>query len=132
MANAIYPNGKEHFANAEIDWVDDTITIYLVDLADYTYSATHNTLVDLPAASRVASVNLASKTNADGLLDAADATFTAVTGDVSEALVIAKNTGTESTSWLILFLDTSVTGLPVTPNGGNITVTFNASGIIQL
>ena len=30
------------------------------------------------------------------------------------------------------FLDTSVTGLPVTPNGGNITVTWNASGIFQL
>ena len=26
----------------------------------------------------------------------------------------------------------SVTGLPVTPNGGNITVTWNASGIFQL
>ena len=32
----------------------------------------------------------------------------------------------------MLYLDTSVTGLPVTPNGGNITVTWNASGISTL
>jgi hypothetical protein len=39
---------------------------------------------------------------------------------------------TESTSALICFLDTGVTGLPVTPNGGDITITWNASGIFAL
>jgi hypothetical protein len=53
--------------------------------------------------------------------DAADVTFTAVSGDVSEALVIYKDTGTASTSRLIAYIDTA-TGLAVTPNGGDITV----------
>src|SRR5206468_222846 len=33
---------------------------------------------------------------------------------------------------LVLFEDTSVTGLPVTPNGGNIVITWNASGIFTI
>jgi hypothetical protein len=32
----------------------------------------------------------------------------------------------------VLFEDTSVTGLPVTPNGGNIVITWNASGIFTI
>ena len=126
MANAIYPNCKEHLAAGDIDWDANTITVYLVDLADYTYSATHDALSDLPVAARVASVALGSKTNVDGLLDAADSTFSAVTGDVSEALVIA------NASYLMFYFDTSVTGLPVTPNGGDIIVQWNSSGIVQL
>jgi hypothetical protein len=56
--------------------------------------------------------------------DAADITFTTVTGDQSEALVIYKDTGVEATSQLIAYIDTA-TGLPVTPGGGNITVTWD-------
>jgi hypothetical protein len=46
--------------------------------------------------------------------------------------VIYKDTGTASTSPLIGYFDVVASGLPVTPNGGNITVTFNASGIFAL
>jgi hypothetical protein len=35
-----------------------------------------------------------------------------------------KNTGSDATSRLLLFFDTA-TGLPVTPNGGNIAVTWD-------
>jgi hypothetical protein len=33
---------------------------------------------------------------------------------------------------LVAYIDSSVTGLPVTPNGGNIGITWNASGIFAL
>jgi hypothetical protein len=33
---------------------------------------------------------------------------------------------------LFAFFDTGVTGFPVTPNGGNINITWHASGIVQL
>lgn len=72
------------------------------------------------------------KTYTNGLLDAADATFTTVTGDVSKAIVLWLDTGVESTSRLFAYIDTGVTGLPVTPNGGNINIIWNASGIVQL
>jgi len=55
-----------------------------------------------------------------------------VTGNTVEALVIYVDTGSAATSPLVAYIDTSVTGLPVTPNGGDITVTWNASGIFAL
>ena len=132
MANALYPNFKENLLKANIDFDTITLAALLVDGADYTYSATHEFLSDVPLAGRVASVNLASVTVTDGVVDAADATFTSVTGDPCESLIIYNNTGTAGTSHLIAFYDTGVTGLPVTPNGGNINITFNASGLFSL
>ena len=66
-----------------------------------------------------------------GVFDAADVAFTTVTGDPSEVLVIYKDTGSAATSPLIAYIDTA-TGLPVTPNGGNINVTVHASGWFSL
>jgi hypothetical protein len=133
MANALYPKGKQALLNKEIDMDTDDIRVILVDLADYTYSSAHDFLDDVVAGARVAvSANLANKTITNGVFDADDVTFSSVTGDVSEALIIYRHTGTEATSHLIAFFDTGVTGLPVTPNGGNITVAWNASGIFAL
>lgn len=83
-------------------------------------------LDDIAAGGRVAvSGALAGKTVTNGVADADDVTFTSVTGDVCEALIIYQHTGTESTSRLIAYID-SATGLPVTPNGGNITVQWDS------
>lgn len=127
MANALYDAGREAFLNGDIDWTNDNIKVVLIDTADYTVDlSTHDFLDDVAAAARVAtSGNLASKTSTDGVADAADVTFTSVTGDESEALIIYKDTGTESTSNLIAYID-SATGLPVTPNGGDITVQWDS------
>lgn len=82
-------------------------------------------LDDIPSGARVAtSGNLASKTVTNGVADAADVTWSAVSGDPSELVVIYKDTGVESTSRLIAYIDTA-TGLPVTPNGGDITVAWD-------
>jgi hypothetical protein len=133
MANAIYPKFKEQALQAGVNLSSGDIKAVLVDLADYTYSTAHEFLSDVALAGRVAtSPNLASKTFTSGLFDAADVSFTAVTGDQSEALILYIDTGTAGTSRLIAFFNTGVTGLPVTPNGGDINVTWNASGIFQL
>ena len=127
MSNALYDKGREGFAGGAIDWDTDNIKLVLIDTADYTVNlATHDNLDDIPAAARVAtSGNLASKTVAAGVADAADLTLSAVTGDPSEALAIYKDTGTESTSRLIAYIDTA-TNLPITPNGGDINVVFDS------
>jgi hypothetical protein len=126
MANALYDLGRQAFLDGDIDWSADNIKCVLVDAADYTVNlTTDNALDDIPAGARVAtSGNLASKTSTAGVADAAPITFSTVTGDQSEALVIYKDSGVESTSLLIAYID-SATGLPVTPNGGDITVTWN-------
>jgi hypothetical protein len=68
-----------------------------------------------------------------GTFDGANLTYTAVSGDVCEALIVYRHNSGANTTWrLVVYLDTSVTGLPVTPNGGDITVTWSASGIFTL
>jgi hypothetical protein len=125
MANALYDAGRNAFLLGDIDWVADTIKVTLVDAADYTVNlSTHDFIDDVPSGARVATATLAGKSATAGVADANDVTFTAVSGDVSEALVIWKDTGTESTSPLIAYIDTA-TGLAVTPNGGDINVTWD-------
>jgi hypothetical protein len=126
VANALYDFGRQGFLEGSIDWDTDTIKLILVDVADYTVNlATHDNLDDVPAAARVATSGaLASKTVTAGVADAADVTLSAVSGDASEAIVFYKDTGTESTSRLIAYVDTA-TGLPVTPNGGDVIVQFD-------
>lgn len=131
MANAIYPSAKKAFLDADIDLLVDDIRVILVDTADYTYNSAHDFLDDVPSVARVATSGaLSSKSTTGGTFDAADVTLSSVTGDEAEALIIYKNTGTESTSNLLFYIDTGVTGLPVTPNGNDIDIVWNGSGII--
>jgi hypothetical protein len=127
MANALYGLGRESFLKGEISWSADNIKTVLVDSQEYTPNlATDQFLSDIPAGGRVAkTVKLTSKTTVAGSADAADVTFSSVTGDVSEFLVIYQDTGTAGTSRLIAYIDTA-TGLPVIPNGGDIQVQWSA------
>lgn len=129
MASALYQEFKEQLLTAGLDLEADDIRVILIDTADYTFSQTHDFLDDVAAGARVATSSaLASKTISNGTFDAADKTLTAVTGDPSEALILYKHTGTESTSNLICYID----GLSVTPNGGDIVISWHASGIFAL
>lgn len=135
MANAIYPKYKEALLDGlgDIDLNNGDVRAILVDLADYTYSAAHDFLDDVPVAARVAvSASLTGKTVTDGTFDSDNVTWGSVTGDQSEAIILYLHTGVETTSRLVLFLDTSQTGLPVTPNGGDITYTVDAAGWFTL
>lgn len=127
MSNALYDFGREGFLDGSIDWDTDTIKIMLIDEADDTINlAVDDNLDDRAVASRVATSSaLASKTKTAGVADAADVTLSSVSGDQSESIDAFKDTGVESTSRLICNIDTA-TGLPVTPNGGNITVTWDS------
>jgi hypothetical protein len=123
MANVLYTGAREAFLKGEINWASDNIKAIYVDLADYTFSLAHNFLTDVPGGAIVAtSGNLASKTTTGGVADAADTTFTSVTGDQFEAIIIYKDTGSSATSRLIAFIDTATAGLPSTPVGDNITI----------
>lgn len=126
MANALYSACKEAFLNGNINLTTDNIKVVLVDTADYTVDlATHNALDDIPALARVAtSGNLAGKSITGGVFDANDVTLTTVTGDQSEAVVIYQDSGVESTSRLIAYIDTA-TGLPITPAGGDIDIVWD-------
>jgi hypothetical protein len=141
MANAIYPTAKDKWMNpgtlgvssgTSIDLIDDTIKIALIDTGIYTYSAAHEFLISANAAIVGNAQTLNTKTVASGVFDAADVTFPLVSGASIEALIIYKDTGAPVTSPLILYIDVVASGLPLTPSGGNVTATFNASGIFAL
>lgn len=137
MSNAIYPKYKEAAlgggTNSALTGTGTTgLYAALVDTGTYTYSAAHEFYSSLSGIvgtdQEVASVTLT-----NGVVDGADVTFPSVTGNSVEAIVLyRKNAGANTTWRLVAYIDTSVTGLPVTPNGGNIGITWNASGIFAL
>lgn len=127
MANAVYDTGRASFLTGGLNWTGDTIKVSLV--RSYTYSSAHDFLDDITGGGGgtlvATSSALGSKTATAGVADAADVTFSAVAaGAACNHLVIYKDTGTASTSNLIAVIDTA-TGLPVTPNGGDITVAWD-------
>ncbi len=124
MANALYGLGREAFLNGDIDWAAHDIKVALVDTGTYTVSINTDQFHDDLSGIVATSGNLASKTTTLGTADAADITFTGVSGVNAEALVIYRDTGVSATSPLIAYIDTA-TGLPVLPNSGDITVTWD-------
>lgn len=109
-----------------------TLQAVLVDTGTYTYSAAHEFYSSITGAAGTPQT-IGTKTYAGGLLDGADVTFPAVPlGPSLEAVVLFLDTGTPSTSRLVAYYDTGVGGLPVTPNGGDLPVAWNAAGIFQL
>lgn len=135
MTNALYDKGRQGFLDGSIDWDTNTVKAFLLDAASYTPNlATHDFLDDVPVAARKGNnggtadadaPTLGTKTVTDGVADAADVTFTAVpAGAALEYILIYASTGVEATSRLIALIDTA-TGLPVTPNGGNINVVWD-------
>lgn len=139
MTNALYDKARESFLgqNPAVDWDSDTIKAVLVNIAGGHYTkdlANDQFLTAIASGDRVATSSaLASKTVAAGVADAADVTFSAATGSACGAVVLYKDTGSAATSPLIAYIDTA-TNLPVTPNGGDITVAWDngASKIFKL
>lgn len=137
MANAIYPKYRESQllgTQAALNGSGTTgVYCALVDTATYTYNAAHQYYSSLTGIVGTDQEIGATKTYTNGVFDGADLVFPAVSGASAEALVIyVKNAGANTTWQLVAYIDTGVTGLPVTPNSGNINVTWNASGILAL
>jgi hypothetical protein len=138
MANALYPLWKQGILQATANTpLTGTVKQTFVDItAGYAYNAAHDFVDDLGANDNPnygAATTLANKTFVNGLFDADDTTTTALTGAADlGAIVLYVDSGVEATSRLVLFLDTSITGMPFTPSGGDVTVQWNASGIFQL
>ena len=130
MANAVYPKAKERaLTNAGIQWSTGNIKAILVKISgageNYSYSTAHEFRSSLHTDTQIAtSANLGTKSVTNGVADAADVTFSSVTGAACGAVVLFRDTGLAATDELIAYID-SATGLPVTPNGGDITIEWD-------
>ena len=138
MANAVYPEYKEFLLSASanvslnVNDATDGPFVALVDTGTYTYNAAHDFYNDLSGIVGT-DQRIATPTVANGTFDGDNVTFTAVSGATVEALVIYRHNSGANTTWkLVVYIDSSVTGLPVTPNGGDITISWNASGIFTI
>jgi len=127
MANALYDHGREGFLDGSIDWDTDAIQVAICNTTIYSVdAAAHEDMADITAgAVNNISGAFGSKTVAAGVADAADVTISAVSGNVVDAMLVYKNTGSNATSRLIAYIDTA-TGLPLTPNGCDITIQWDA------
>lgn len=141
MANAFYTsflNGILGSHATRVDLDADTIKLVLTDHGTDTPNVSTDDFYNDISTGTVGSLStaLSSKTIgvvAVGVFDAADLApaFSAVSGATVESISVLKDTGVSSGSDLIAYFDTA-TGLPLTPNGGDVNVTFNASGILKV
>jgi len=137
MANAIYPKYKEALLNNSADSAltgSGATGLYasLIDTGTYTFSAAHQFFSSLSGIVGT-DQEILTPTLVNGTVDGSDVTFPLVSGATVEAVVLyRKNAGANTTWRLVAYIDTGVTGLPVTPNGGDIVITWNVSGIFTL
>lgn len=137
MADAFFDKGMQSFGKAEIDLLGDDIVLLLADSTFVRNLSTNQFISDVGAAELSGSRSdpfSGKMLTGNGVFDADDVVLAAVpSGGPATQIVIAKDTGTDSTSRLICVLD-SYTGLPITTNGGDVNVVFpgDAKKIFEL
>lgn len=138
MANTVVNHMKNQIwgTGTRVDIDADTLKGMFVDAADDTPLAADDFIDDILSAARVPAIgscptlgSITIGSLAVGTVDAADTVFSSLSGDQSEYYLLFKDTGSEPTSNILAWWDTA-TGLPLTPNGGNVTVVYSGSGIL--
>ncbi len=126
MSNALYDHGRDAFLRKALDWDNDDFRLILIDEGDDSIDlANDDFLDDRAGGSRVATSGaMTTSVPGAGVADANDVVFATVSGDEAESIDCYHHTGSEATSELVFNIDTA-TGLPITPNGADITVVWD-------
>jgi hypothetical protein len=135
VASSLFSPGREGYLSGEIVWKASGSTIKAALVRGYTFDASHKFVSDVTGAGGTlvaTSAALSSLTNTDGVADAADVTFTSVAaGAAIPAIILFQSSAVgggadvaATAQRLIAYVDTA-TGLPVTPNGQNISVAWD-------
>lgn len=134
--SSLYDIGRRGFLTSvtvgawtgQIDWETDDFGVVLVDTTLYTHDVTHTSMTDVAAGARVDVTPLiGNSSTTDGIAQATNTVFTAVNGAEVAAVIIYRDNGTatDADNALVAYIDTAISGLPVTPNGGDITILWN-------
>lgn len=139
MANALFDPGREGFLAGEIDWDTAVMKVALVRLTaggTAVMTSSWKFVTDMTATHTIAATSsaLASKTVTNGVANAANLTpaFSSVAANANgHVLVVFQSSAVTGgadvaagSQRLIAWLDTG-TNLPVTPNGGDINVSWD-------
>lgn len=132
MANQVFDPAREGFAKGEIIWTN-TPTTKVSLVRAYSYNPAHKFVSEVTATGTLhATVTLANKTATNGVCDADDITFTTPAASaIDHVLLIYQSSAVgggadvaATAQRLIALIDTA-TGLPVQPNGANISVAWD-------
>jgi hypothetical protein len=127
MASAPYPTGMKKFLDGDIDLLADNVIALLYD---GTFDSSDEFITDLAGTINDRSGNLSGKTTTAGVFDANNETVTTVPISTTDAVIIAKNTGADGTSPLIVFLELSSPF--VLGSIADVSIIWNALGIFEL
>jgi len=152
MAAVFYNRAKKEIMDGTIDLLTDVIKVMLVTSV-YVANPDHD-FVDMAGASDPIDAELTGTgyqagfagtgrktlsnktvTESDGtnkafLDNTVDLTWSAINAGVAAAFIVYKHLTSDAASVLIAYVDTG--GFPITTNGGDLTVQFNAAGILEL
>lgn len=148
MADVIYNIAKKSFADGNLDWDDNTIVVMLLSSdSTYTPDADHKFVSDVMSNGGVelsgSGYSRKVLTNCvviqdDSLdrviLDADDVVWTSINAGTATAALIYKRVGNDDSTpnddILIAYIDSG--GFPISTNGGDLFIKWNAEGIINI
>jgi len=143
MATTTYNNFKQLLLNGGIDLDTDTIRALIIDdSVSYTPDIDNDVYVDdvTVAASEMSGTGYTRKTlnvtistdnaNDRGVADADDLSYTGLDAGTIQGVLIYKEVSTDSDSPLIGWYESS--DFPLPTNGGDVTLTINAAGLLTL
>ena len=141
MATKIYAFGLRELCNGSIDWDDNTGTdIYCaLTTSAFTFNDDHDYFADVTnelsgtgytaGGNAITTRTATHDTTNDRLeLDGDNVTWTGINAGTAAVAVIYKDTGTDTTSPLIAYIDIADTAT----NGSDLTIQWDAEGIIQI
>lgn len=139
MADSLYPGGIDFIMDGTVDLLTNDIVALLLN-GTHAFAATDTYISDISAnelsgtgyTRKTLSSKTVTRSNSPirAVFDAADITWTGINAGTAAALVLAADLGADSASPLLVHIDSG--GLPIVTNGGDLSTTWNASGIFYL
>ena len=138
----VYTRAKYLLATGALNLATDDIRVLLVDSTttadtqeDVTNLAAFTTLGELSGTGYARKTFTSEAVNEDTTnnraeFDAEDLTWTAIDAGTAAAAIVYKHVGADSANIPIAYIDSG--GFPKVTNGGDLTITWNAEGILQL
>jgi len=124
VSNAVYPKAKETALTYLLSL--GVLKAVLVDTTAYTYSSAHQYMSSVPSGARVVTpITLSSVTNSSGVLNAANLSWTGLSGvPAVGAVLLYLDTGSDATSPVLAYIDTA-SGLPTSANPTRVDVQWD-------
>lgn len=131
MANFVYKKAKEAMLSGDVDLVSNNLKLLLVN-SSYTPNQNTDNFVSNINSSHIKarSTIFSGVTISAGILDANDVVVSNYPGDAFNAVVIYQDSGSDQTSILIAYIDTSE-GLPFSGVNTNTNITIAWSNTLN-